>query len=217
MSIIHGINNYYKEKEKRNWDTGYWAFDIHGTILKPNYQAGNIPDEFYPKALETLQLISKMGDIVMVLYTCSHPHEIVEYLKIFEANDIHFKYVNENPEVKTDLEGYGNYDKKPYMNLLFEDKAGFNAENEWHDVYNHLMEKERKSSEICTDCSNNELKNGDYVLVQGNIISKIFERDEILYLDAYGTISRVNEYFSDDLEISNEEDYNIYRKICQKK
>lgn len=216
MSIINGINNYYKEKEKRNWDTGYWFFDIHGTILKPNYQAGNIPDEFYPKALETLQLISKMDDIVMVLYTCSHPHEIVEYLKIFEANDIHFKYVNENPEVKTDLEGYGNYDKKPYMNLLFEDKAGFDAENEWHDVYNHLMDIENPT-EISLDYYNNVLKNGDYVLVQGNEVTKIFQKDRKLYFEVYGTISRVNEYFSNDLEISNEEEYNKYIESCQKK
>jgi hypothetical protein len=30
---------------------------------------GNIPDEFYPLALETLQMISKMSDVVIFLYT----------------------------------------------------------------------------------------------------------------------------------------------------
>jgi hypothetical protein len=67
--------------------------------LKPNYTYGNIPDEFYPLALETLQMISKMSDVVIFLYTCSHPHEIEQYLKLFSDNNIHFKYVNENPEV----------------------------------------------------------------------------------------------------------------------
>jgi hypothetical protein len=33
---------------------------------------------------------------------------------------LHLEYVNDNPEVTT--EGYGCYDYKPYMNVLFEDK-----------------------------------------------------------------------------------------------
>jgi hypothetical protein len=136
MSITKAIQiNHFDLKEKRNWDRTFWAFDIHGTILKPNYQYGNTPNKFYPMAKETLQFLSKIPDIVMFLYTCSHPHEIEEYIKLFESNDIHFKYVNENPEVPTDPKGYGNYDKKPYMNVLFEDKAGFDPETEWSEVY----------------------------------------------------------------------------------
>jgi hypothetical protein len=65
-----------------------------------------IPDEFYPLALETLQMISKMSDVVIFLYTCSHPHEIEQYLKLFSDNNIHFKYVNET-RVATDLKVMG--------------------------------------------------------------------------------------------------------------
>jgi hypothetical protein len=90
-------------------------------------------------AKETLQFISKLPDIVMFLYTCSHPHEIVEYLQLFEKNGIHFKYVNENPEVSTNPNGYGNYDKKPYMNVLFEDKSGFSGEDDWLEVYELMV------------------------------------------------------------------------------
>ena len=54
--------------------------------------------------------------------------------KSFEENGIHFDYVNENPEIATNLEGYGNYDKKPYMNVLFEDKAGFDGDTDWDSV-----------------------------------------------------------------------------------
>ncbi len=92
-------------------------------------------------AKETLQLISKLDDVVMIIYTCSHPHEIDEYLQLFDGYNIIFKYVNENPEVKTEAKGYGCYDKKPYMNVLFEDKAGFDPENDWELVYNLLKEK----------------------------------------------------------------------------
>lgn len=140
MSIVRSILiNHYEHMVKRNWDKTYWAFDIHGTILKPNYEYGNIPKEFYPFAKETLQLVSKMEDVVMILYTCSHPHEIEQYIEYFEENDIHFDYINENPEIPTNLEGYGNYDKKPYMNVLFEDKAGFDGDNDWYSVLQLLM------------------------------------------------------------------------------
>lgn len=141
MSITRAINNFFRDKEKRNWDKGYFFIDIHGTILKPNYQYGNTPSEYYPMAKETLQLISKIDDIVMIIYTCSHLHEIKEYLDLFKSDNIHFKYVNENPEVPTDPKGYGNYDKKPYMNVLFEDKAGFNPETDWQEVYGLLLER----------------------------------------------------------------------------
>ena len=140
MGIVKSIlTNHFEYKIVRHWDKTYWMFDIHGTILKPNYQYGNTPKDFYPMALETLQLISKLPDICMILYTCSHPHEIDEYLELFKENDIHFQYVNENPEIPTDKNGYGNYDKKPYMNVLFEDKAGFDPEMDWAEVYALLL------------------------------------------------------------------------------
>ena len=142
MSIIRSIKtNHYEYMVKRNWDKTYWAVDIHGTILKPNYEAGNIPKEFYPYAKETLQYISQMKDVVLILYTCSHPHEIEEYFEFFKENSIEFKYVNENPEVKSNLEGYGCYDKKPYFNVLFEDKAGFSGEQDWVGVLEYLKYK----------------------------------------------------------------------------
>lgn len=142
MGITHSIFiNHFAYKENRGWDKTYWFFDIHGTILKPNYQYGNIPKEFYPHAKEAMQLISKLDDVCMVLYTCSHPHEIEQYLEFFKENNIHFQYVNENPEVPTDLNGYGCYDKKPYINVLFEDKAGFNPETEWLEVLELLTNK----------------------------------------------------------------------------
>jgi hydroxymethylpyrimidine pyrophosphatase-like HAD family hydrolase len=139
--VTKAINKFYEQKKLRNWEIGYWAFDIHGTILKPNYKLGNIPSQFYPMAKETLQLISKFKDITMLLYTCSHPHEIEEYLKLFKENDINFTWVNENKDVTTNIYGYGNYDKKPYMNVLFEDKAGFDADNDWQEIYSLMLLK----------------------------------------------------------------------------
>jgi hypothetical protein len=142
MGIIKSIQvNHFEYKVKRNWDKTYWFFDIHGTILRPNYKYGNTPKDFYPHAIETLQLLTKLPDVEMIIFTCSHPHEIQEYVKLFESFGIKFKYINENPEVPTDINGYGCYDKKPYMNVLFEDKAGFDPETEWIEVLEYMKSK----------------------------------------------------------------------------
>ena len=147
MSIIKAIEiNHFRLKEKRGWDKTYWFFDLHGTIVKPNYKAGDIPKEFYPYAKETLQYLSNLKDIVMIMYTCSHPHEIEQYMTFFKENGILFDYVNENPEVETDLNGYGCYDKKPYMNILFEDKSGFDPETEWKLVLDFMIERYGKNT-----------------------------------------------------------------------
>ncbi len=92
MGVTRAIINSFAYKITKNWDTMYWAFDIHGSILKPNYTYGSTPDEFYPMAKETLQLISNYQMVVMFLYTCSHSNEVAEYVKLFETH-IHFKYV----------------------------------------------------------------------------------------------------------------------------
>lgn len=116
----------------KGWDKTYWALDIHQTIIKPNYKYGEIPTEFYPDAKEVLQELSKRSDVCMFLYTCSHPEEIENYFKFFHSHDINFQFANVNPEVVS--QGYGCYDKKPYYDVLFEDKCGFDAETDWSEV-----------------------------------------------------------------------------------
>src|SRR5688572_30992358 len=127
--ITRAIENAFRHQEQRGWAKTYWAFDVHGTILKPNNRRDVISTEFYPHAIEVMQSLSKRTDIVRILYTCSYPHEITQYLKLFSDHDIHFHYVNRNPEVADG--GYGYYKEKFYFNVLFEDKAGFSGEEDW--------------------------------------------------------------------------------------
>jgi hypothetical protein len=117
--------------EKR-WEKTYWAIDIHGTLLKPNYRRDEISREFYPDAIEVMQLLSQREDIVKILYTCSYPHEIEQYLEYFAQHKIHFQYVNQNPEIVDG--GYGYYKDKFYFNVLMDDKAGFDGENDWTKI-----------------------------------------------------------------------------------
>ena len=135
--ITRAIKTAFEVKKQRNWQKTFWAFDIHGTILKPNYRKGNLPEEFYPYAKEVLQLISHQPDIVTILYTCSYQHEAIQYIEFFKTHGIRFDYVNENPEVCND---HGCYDEKPYFNVLFEDKAGFDPLEDWQKVTEFLRE-----------------------------------------------------------------------------
>jgi hypothetical protein len=131
MSIIKSIKSAFRRANEKNWPTVYFAIDIHDTIVKGNYNADEIPTEFFPDAEKTLQTLTKRQDIKLILYTCSHPNEIEQYQEFFKSKGIIFDYVNCNPEVTTEIGGYGNYDNKFYFNVLLDDKAGFDALNDW--------------------------------------------------------------------------------------
>lgn len=136
--ITRAIRTACRVARERNWKRFYWAVDIHGTMMPSTHRGGDMPKTFYPFAKEVLQLASQRNDICLMLYTCSHQHEVEQYLTLFEQNGIHFDYVNENPEVINNE--YGNYERKPYFNVLFEDKAGFDPETEWEPVLAWLQE-----------------------------------------------------------------------------
>lgn len=123
------IEKIFKLKEARNWDTIYWAVDVHDTCIVANYKAGEIPTEFFPHAKEVLQMISERKDCCLILYTCSYPKEIEKYLEFFKSHNINFKYVNKNPEAENTA--FGHFEVKFYFNILLEDKAGFDAEEDW--------------------------------------------------------------------------------------
>lgn len=138
MSIIRAIEKTFINAKKRNWDQIYFYFDIHETILYPDYN--NVDTlKFYEHAKEVLQYLSKRDDITIALYTCSYPKEIERYKEFFKNHNIEFKYVNNNPDAKNTL--YGFYEDKPYFNVLFEDKAGFDAETDWLAVKEYFAIK----------------------------------------------------------------------------
>ncbi len=60
--IIRAIENCLRNAKERGWEKTYWAFDVHGTILKHNYKRNEISREFYPHAIEVLQLLGKQKD-----------------------------------------------------------------------------------------------------------------------------------------------------------
>lgn len=138
MSIIRAFDKAFEKKEKRNWDKIYVFIDIHETILYPTYVNGG-RKEFYPYAKETLIEMTKWDDISLGLYTCSHPQEIREYIEFFQSFGIFFEHINKNETEKSNV--YGNFDTKPYFNVLIEDKAGFDGEYDWCGVYKYLKKR----------------------------------------------------------------------------
>jgi hypothetical protein len=130
--IIDAINHCLAYAGMKGWRKTYWAIDIHGTILKPTYEKGVLSTEFYPIAKEVLQTLTKDPKVSLILYTCSYPEEISDYLRFFRSHGIRFNYVNENPEINEGA--YGYYDRKFYYNVLLDDKAGFDPERDWAGV-----------------------------------------------------------------------------------
>lgn len=136
--ICQWIDKMFKRAFEKKWYNTYWAFDIHGTILIPTFRKNNMDFKFYPWAKETLQLISKRKDIVMIMFTSSYPKEIIHYQKMFKNNNIHFDFINENPIIANNLGNFGFYENKFYFNVLFEDKSGFSPYEEWKPIYDLL-------------------------------------------------------------------------------
>lgn len=136
----------YNTLLNRGWDKLYWAVDIHDTCMEANYIPGQLPTTFLSISKRVLQHISKRKDAVLILYTCSHPHEIEQYVKFFKENDINFKFSNKNPDVgNTRL---GSYDDKFYFNVLLEDKAGFNPDTHWYEIEKALSTIDKASVKV---------------------------------------------------------------------
>jgi hypothetical protein len=134
--IQKAIKRSFSKARKKGWDKLYWLIDLHETVLKPNYKEKEISTEFYPRAKEVLQVLSIRKDIVLILFTCSWPDEIVKYIQFFAEQGINFEYINGNPEVEN--QGYGYYVDKPYADVLLDDKAGFDWQTDWDIIVDEL-------------------------------------------------------------------------------
>lgn len=144
-SLLKWIEKMFIHAEKKQWYETYWFFDLHGVISKPDYRKEVKEIIYYPYAKETLQFITKnRPDIIMILFTSSSPEELLVYTDILKKDGINFKYINENPEVTNAKGAFGYYDKKPYYNVLFEDKAGFEPLDDWKPILEYFTNSQYK-------------------------------------------------------------------------
>jgi hypothetical protein len=141
-NIINVISRQCKKQMAQKWYETYWLIDMHGVIIRPNHK-DELPNKlaFYDFAQRSLQLLTARSDIRTILYTCSHDYQIRHYVNLLREYSIEFDYVNDNPEIG---EGdFGDYTHKPYFDVYLDDKAGFDAENEWYDIFRWLREDKR--------------------------------------------------------------------------
>lgn len=137
-SLVAKLQFEFEKARKRGWKKVYIFVDLHDTVLEPSYHGGDISRKCFEGAIECLQEFSKRNDVILVLYTSSKEDHIEEYRKFFAQFGIHFTYVNENPDQENT--SYADFAKKPYMNLILDDKAGFDPKTHWKLLLDAIKE-----------------------------------------------------------------------------
>ena len=136
MNTNH-IRREFESKVERGWEFVYIMVDLHNTIIAGTKDHSKIILEFTSnECKEVLQWFSKRRDVKLILWTSSKIDEITRVMEWLEKNGITFDYVNHNPECKNTA--YAEFDKKPYFNILIDDRAGFDAEVDWAEIRTEL-------------------------------------------------------------------------------
>lgn len=138
MNLGNSFDRAFARMRRRNWEKIYVLVDIHDTIFKASYYDKE-EHQWYPFAKEALQIMSYANNISLILWTSSYRDVIEkEYGEVFKENSIKFDYININPETKNN--DLSCFDEKTYFNVGIDDKFGFDAETDWEEVYNYLVE-----------------------------------------------------------------------------
>ena len=137
MSIIKSIERAYSLLQERNWDTIYWAIDLHGTCIKSNYVSGEY-EWINEDALKCLQLIRSLKETRIILWSSVYSKEQLNIRKFFYENDVEVDFFNNSLEKNTET---GCFDTKFYFSILLDDKAGFDPDTDWKLIYEYLKIK----------------------------------------------------------------------------
>jgi len=138
MDIIGAFEAAFNRAKTQNWDYIVVLVDIHDTIFKASW---NGPEnyEWLGKAKETLQLMTKMSNIKMILWSSSYIGRLADYINEMTNNDICFDAINENIEGTTNTE-LACFDEKPYFSVGIDNAFGFEPEKDWNNIYNYLIQ-----------------------------------------------------------------------------
>lgn len=156
--IEYAMRRAFEKRRDRNYDTTYWAIDIHDTIVPSTYTYPNTYNvTAYDHMLECLQLLSGMPDHKIILWSCTAKERSTELIDLLKTHDINIDFYNENPECEsTDI---CDFNSKFYTDLIIEDKAGWNPYKDWSLLYVHLLLiKESGTEEIIHTLKNNEME-----------------------------------------------------------
>lgn len=122
----------------RKWSTLYVLVDVHGVIIPGSWHDENEFKFISKDCVEVLQWFTKRKDFRIILWTSSKESEIEKITVWLVKHGIMVDYVNENPECQA--APYADFSKKPYFNILIDDKAGFEPEKDWAEIKCQLIE-----------------------------------------------------------------------------
>ena len=140
-------------KRVRGWDRIYIAVDVHETMLEPTW-SDEKSHKFYKNCVKALRMLSNRKDVVLILWTCSNTQNALDYQTLLKEQGIEFTYINKNPEV--DDKHYANYQDKFYANLILDDKAGFEPEEDFEEICIYLSCLEEIESKNCDNFKTKE-------------------------------------------------------------
>lgn len=126
-------------KKSKGWPEIYMLVDLHGTIIPGGKSSSDLNDymEFYPVAKEVLQWVSERKDIFLILWTSTPVSRQTDVHEWLLKNGIETNFWNENPHAKDTPRSC--FAKKPYFNILLDDRAGFEPETDWQAIKNELI------------------------------------------------------------------------------
>ena len=133
--ITKAIERAYRTARERNWDSVYWAIDLHGVCFPTNYTKHEYKMVNYETWLGLLT-ISHRPESKIILWSSAHDDEVANIIEYFAARDIKIDYFNSNPEIKNTHTG--NFEKKFYFSILLDDKAGFDPTTDWQIIIDYF-------------------------------------------------------------------------------
>lgn len=137
--ITRAIDRAYRIAEERNQEFIYWAIDLHGVVLKSNYEQGGYQfiNEYARRALRLLSFYYRHK---IIIWSSCYPEEQQRILDFLKFNGIEADYFNENPECPDTKSGC--FSQKFYFSILLDDKAGFDPNVHWDDIIDYLISQE---------------------------------------------------------------------------
>jgi hypothetical protein len=127
---------YFNSLNSLSYKYCYIAIDVHNTIFIPTFDKEE-KFEYFRWAKQCLQILSKIPNIKLIMWTGTYKDKLKMYLDHFKENNIHFDYINENPECTNS--NYACFDNKFYFDIGFDDKFGFDGNIDWTELYPELI------------------------------------------------------------------------------
>ena len=146
-----------RKRRERHFQYFYLAIDVHGTLFYPSKQTKIDQNgsetilkidqsdymAIYPWAIPTLQILTQTNSCKLILWTSTKSDRVNVYRKYLEKNGVKVAYVNENPDFIGNE--YSDFSRKFCFDLLLDDKAGFDPENDWHELFKLVTETDWES------------------------------------------------------------------------